>query len=173
MEKAKKIGGKIFNVYFAVGAVAMGLLAVLVLFAVIMRYFFGLNWKEVSEFNTTLFAFTTFWGMGVNVIKDEHVMIDILYDKIKPSIKRWLAVLNHVILLVVDLIFTYQGYLYTVAMGKQISQGMEIPMFFMYGIMPVCGAICAVCVLVKLFALVTADIEYFAPKNVVLTDNDA
>ena len=50
--------------------IAVALLAVLVIFAVIARYFFSLSWKQLAEFNTTLFAFTTFWGMGINVIKD-------------------------------------------------------------------------------------------------------
>ncbi len=137
-----------------------------------MRYCFTLNWKELSEFNTTLFAFSTFWGMGSNIIKDEHVMIDILYDRVKPALKRWLAVANHIIVLIVDIIFTYQGWLYTLQMGKQISMGMEIPMFFMYGIMPLCGVICAACVIVKLIMLVTADVSYFEPKNQVLTSED-
>lgn len=53
----------------------MALLAALVIFTVIARYCFSLSWKQLAEFNTTLFAFTTFWGMGINVIKDEHVMI--------------------------------------------------------------------------------------------------
>ena len=61
----------------------MALLAALVIFTVIARYCFSLSWKQLAEFNTTLFAFTTFWGMGINVIKDEHVMIDILYDGVK------------------------------------------------------------------------------------------
>lgn len=150
----------------------MGLLAVLVIFAVIARYFFALSWKQLAEFNTTLFAFTTFWGMGVNIIKDEHVMIDILYDRVKPALKRWLAIANHIIVLVVDLVFTVQGVTYVSMAGKQISMGMEIPMTFMYGIMPVCGVICAVCVVIKLVMLFTADVSYFAPKNVVLTADD-
>ena len=62
----------------------MALLAALVIFTVIARYCFSLSWKQLAEFNTTLFAFTTFWGMGINVIKDEHVMIDIIYDGVKP-----------------------------------------------------------------------------------------
>ena len=114
--------------YFVIGAVAMGLLAVLVIFAVIARYFFSLSWKSLAEFNTTLFAFTTFWGMGINVIKDEHVIIDILYDRVKPAIKRWLAVVNYLIVLAVVAVFTWQGVLYLGIAGKQISQGMEIPM---------------------------------------------
>ena len=53
----------------------MALLAALVIFTVIARYCFSLSWKQLAEFNTTLFAFTTFWGMGINVIKDEHVIV--------------------------------------------------------------------------------------------------
>ena len=91
--------------YFTIGVIAMALLAALVIFTVIARYFFSLSWKQLSEFNTTLFAFTTFWGMGINVIKDEHVMIDILYDGVKPARKRWLAIVNYLIVLAVDLVY--------------------------------------------------------------------
>lgn len=151
----------------------MGLLAVLVVFSVIARYFFSLSWKQLAEFNVTLFAFTTFWGMGINVLKNEHVIIDIFYDGVKPSIKRWLSVLNYVIVLVVDLIFTYQGVLYVGVAGKQISQGMEIPMKYMYGIMPVSGAICAICIVIKIIEFITADVSYFEPKNKALTKENA
>ena len=145
------------------------LLAVLVIFSVIARYFFSYSWKELSEFNVTLFAFTTFWGMGINVLKGEHVIIDIVYDRIRPDIKRWLTVVNYLIMLVVDVVFTWQGIKYVGVAGKQISQGMEIPMKYMYGIMPVCGAICAVCIVIKIIEFIAADVSYFAPKNQVLT----
>ncbi len=150
----------------------MALLAFLVVFTVIARYFFSLSWKEVSEFNVTLFAFTTFWGMGLNILNDEHVVIDMVYDHIKPNIKRWVAVVNYIIVLIVDLFFTYQAWKYVEMAGKQLSMGMEIPMKYMYGIMPISGAICAVCVVIKILTFITADISYFAPKNVVLTEDD-
>ena len=169
IEKLKKIGEKVSQVYFGIGVAAMGLLAVLVIFSVIARYFFSLSWKQLSEFNVTLFAFTTFWGMGINVLKGEHVIIDIVYDKVPPAIKRWLSVANYLIMLLVDLIFTWQGVKYVGVAGKQISQGMEIPMKYMYGIMPVCGAICAVCIVIKIIEFIAADVSYFAPKNLVLT----
>lgn len=165
----KKIGEKVFQVYFGIGVAAMGLLAVLVIFSVIARYFFSLSWKELSEFNVTLFAFTTFWGMGINVLKGEHVIIDIVYDRIRPDIKRWLTVVNYLIMLVVDVVFTWQGIKYVGVAGKQISQGMEIPMKYMYGIMPLSGAICALCIVIKIVEFVTADVSCFAPKNQVLT----
>ena len=108
----KKIGEKVFQVYFGIGVAAMGLLAVLVIFSVIARYFFSLRWKEL---------------------------------------------------------FIWHGIKYVGVAGKQISQGMEIPMKYMYGIMPLSGAICALCIVIKIVEFVTADVSYFAPKNQVLT----
>ena len=67
--------------------------------------------------------------------------------------------------------FVVQGFKYVAVAGKQISQGMEIPMTYMYGIMPVSGIICAVCIVLKILEFITADISYFEPKNVVLTDD--
>ena len=76
--KKKSFGKLIVDVYEGVGAVAMGLLAFLVIFTVVMRYCFSLSWKSVSEFNVLLFTFTTFWGLGLNVLKGEHVAVPLL-----------------------------------------------------------------------------------------------
>ena len=170
MNKTRRIGEWISRIYMGVGAAAMGLLAFMVIFTVIMRYCFSLSWKSVSEFNVTLFCFTTFWAMGLNVLKDEHVSINILYDKIPPAIKRWVCVLNNVIMLVVDCQFIHYSWAYTMKMGKQISQGMEIPMMYMYGIMPLCGVICALCIVVKLVLAVRAPLSAFEPKDKPLSD---
>ena len=161
----KKIGAMAEKIYFGIGAAAMGLLAVLVIFTVIMRYCFSLSWKEVSEFNVTLFAFTTFWGMGLNVLKGEHVSINMLYDRFTPAVKRWIAVFNCLIVLAVDCVFVYYSWQYTMKMGRQISQGMEIPMSFMYGIMPVCGVICVVCIIIKAIQHLRAPLSAFEPQD--------
>jgi TRAP-type C4-dicarboxylate transport system permease small subunit len=163
VKKLKEIGKKVFDIYFGIGVAALALLAVLVIFAVIMRYFFSKSWKELSEFNVTLFAFTTFWGMGINVIKNEHVVIDILYNTFKPGVKRVVNVINLIITLIVDLVFTYQGFKYVAMAGKQISMGMEIPMKYMYGIMPISGVLCAICLIIKL-------IDCFMPAEPVTAE---
>ena len=164
VQKLKKFGKGIFTVYFDIGVVALGLLAILVAFAVVMRYFFGKSWKELSEFNVTLFAFTTFWGMGVNVIKGEHVRIDILFNALSPFMKKILSIFEYAVMLIVDLVFTWQGYKYVQMAGKQISQGMEIPMKYMYGIMPLSGLLCGICILIKLIEFVAAPVSDFEKK---------
>jgi hypothetical protein len=42
----------------------------------------------------------------------------------------------------------------------------------MYGIMPVSGILCAICIVVKIIEFITADISVFAPKNKALTADD-
>ena len=170
MKKTCRIGEWVRRIYMGIGAAAMGLLAFLVIFTVIMRYCFSLSWKSLSEFNVTLFCFTTFWAMGLNVLLDEHVSINILYDRIPPAIKRWVCVFNNGVMLVVDWQFIHYSWAYTMKMGKQISQGMEIPMMYMYGIMPVCGAICALCIVIKLVEAVRAPLSAFEPKDKPLSD---
>lgn len=162
MSKPKKtVGEWIIDIYTGIGAVAMGLLAVMVIFTVICRYCFSLSWKHVSEFNVTLFAFTTFWGLGLNVLKDEHVSINMLYDALPPKVKRVVKCLSMLIMLAVDCVFTKYAWDYTLKMGTQISQGMEIPMRYMYGIMPVCGALAAVCIVYKLIEAIRAPMSAY------------
>ena len=168
----KNLADRLVDIYLGIGAAGIGLLAICVIFSVIMRYCFDLSWKQLSEFNVTLFAFTTFWSMGLCVLKDEHVMIDIFYDGVKPAVKRWLSVLNYVIVLIVVVVFTWFAWKYTMMAGVQKSMGMEIPMLYMYGIMPVCGALCAVCVVAKIVSFIKAPLEYFAPRNKALTRDD-
>lgn len=161
----KKAGDIAEKIYMGIGAAAMGLLAVMVIFSVIMRYCFSLSWKAVSEFNVTLFAFTTFWAMGLNVLKGEHVSINILYDTFKPGVKRWVTVVIYIVMLAVDCLFVYHSWGYAAKMGTQISQGMEIPMMYMYGIMPFSGVLCAFCIIVKLIETVKAPLSAFEPQD--------
>ena len=161
MNKLKKLGATVEKLYFGIGAAAMGLLAFLVIFTVIMRYCFSLSWKSVSEFNVLLFTFTTFWGLGLNVLKNEHVAVTILYDLCPPVMKKWISVFNYVVMLVVDVLFIKYGWAYALKMGKQLSMGMEIPMFYMYGLMPLCGVICALCIIIKGALAATAPVSAF------------
>ncbi|MEG2454634.1 MAG: TRAP transporter small permease [Oscillospiraceae bacterium] len=168
IETLKKVGHRVYQVYFGIVVAAMGLMASCVIFSVIARYFFSMSWKALSEFNVTLFAFTTFMGIGICILDNEHVIIDVFYDRVKPSLKRWLSVANYTIVLIVLLFFTFYAFQYTAMAGKQLSPGMEIPMYFMYGIMPIGGIISCLCTVVRIIKFIVAPLSEFAPVNVVL-----
>ena len=164
----KRLGRIVFDIYLGIGIVAMALLAIDVIFTVIMRYCFSKSWKELSEFTIVLFAFTTFWGMGINILKNEHVVIDVIYDRIKPAVKRWVAVFNYLIVLTVDGFLTWFSILYIQKAGYALSPGMGIQMIYIYGIMPVTGVICAICVIIKIIGFITAPLETFERQNIPL-----
>ena len=69
--------------------------------------------------------------------------------------------LNCVVMFVVDVLFIKYGWAYAIKMGKQLSMGMEIPMLYMYGLMPVCGVICALCIVIKCAATLAAPVSSF------------
>ncbi len=157
METARKLGQALHKAYVGIGTAAMGLLALCVIFTVIARYFFSLSWKELEEFVTTLFAFTTFWGLGVAVLENEHVVIDILYRLFKPRARRIISVFNLLVALAVTLTVCVFSFTYIAKVGSHLSPGMMIPMKYLYGIMPVCFIICAVCILIRIILLAAGD----------------
>lgn len=128
---------------------AVALIAFCVIFAVIARYFFGISFTFLEEFITTVFAFTTFWGIGICFIEDEHVTIDSLYSIFPSKFKTIVTIFNYLIVTLITIVMIKYGLSYTIKYGWQISMGMRIPMYWMYGIIPLGCFISLVCVLVK------------------------
>jgi len=133
----------------------VGLIAFCVIYAVIARYFFGISYLFLEEFITTVFAFTTFWGIGICVMEEEHVSIQSIYDKFPPKLKIFATIFNFVVMIVVDLAMIKYGYLYMQKFGHQLSMGMSIPMKYMYGIIPLGCFIALITMLVKLVEYIT------------------
>lgn len=154
MGQFDRLKKSIFTVYVNIGVIAMGILAALVFFTVVMRYCFSLSWKQLSEFIVTLFTFTTFWGIGVCILTEEHVIIDMLYNKYPPMLKKIMSIFNYSVVFVVLGFFSMYAVEYTKMAGVQISLGMEIPMYYMYGIMPICGVIAMICAVIKIIEFI-------------------
>ena len=146
-----RIGKILYRVYLGVGIAAMGIVAVCVIFAVIMRYFFSISYRQMEEFITTAFAFTTFWGIGICFIEREHVAIDSLISLLPPLIRRILLFFNYAVVLTVMVIMFYFGIQYAGKYGHQISFGMGVPMIWMYGIIPVGCFLGLICILFNLY----------------------
>lgn len=156
---------KFINIYMSIGAIMIGLLGFLVIFTVVMRYFFSLNWKQLAEFNVTLFAASTFWGMGCCILTDDHVIIDAFYDRCPIKMKRIMLQINYIIVFAVMGFFVKYSLDYVMKVGVQISLGMGIPMYYIYGIMPLTGILCMICVVVKMIVTWKKPDEFYARKN--------
>jgi len=162
MQKAAKALKKL---YMGIGIFAVGVMALCVMYAVIARYFFGVSHTFLEEFTTTAFAFTTFWGMGICILENEHVIIDTFFVLLPPRVKKYLTIFNQLVVLVILGFMLKYGYAYAMKFGKQISMGMRVPMVWMYGIIPLCSAIAAVCILVMLVKTIMAPANTFVRKD--------
>ena len=139
-----------YKLYVSIGVFAVGLIAFCVIFSVIARYFFGISFLFLEEFITTVFAFTTFWGIGICVMEDEHVAITAIYERFTPKLKVFATFFNFIVMIIVDLAMIKYGFNYMLKFGNQISMGMSIPMKYMYGIIPLGCSIALVTMVVKL-----------------------
>ena len=145
-----KAGKGLYKIYTGIGIASMGLVALCVIYAVIARYFFSVSHRQMEEFITTAFAFTTFWGIGICFIEKEHVAIDSVVNMFPPLVRKIVLLFNYAVVLIVLTVMLYFGTKYAAKYGHQISFGMRVPMAWMYGIIPAGCAIGIVCVLVNL-----------------------
>lgn len=150
MDKIKKIGTAFYKIYVAIGMLAVAVMAGCVIYAVIARYCFNISHRPLEEFITTIFAFTTFWGMGICTIEGEHVAIDSIFNTFPKKMQTVLCFFNYGVTLVVLYIMLKFGAKYAIQFGGQISFGMRVPMIWMYGIIPVGCFLCMVCVVAKI-----------------------
>lgn len=139
----------------------MALMTACVIYSVIARYFFGISHTFLEEFITTVFAFTTFWGMGICVVENEHVIIDVVHSLLPPAVKKGVTILNYLIVLLLLVVMVKYGGAYALKYGKQISMGMRVPMIWMYGLIPLSSIIAAICTLYRIVVLVLSPASAF------------
>ncbi len=119
--------------------VSVAVMALVVLFQVIMRYFFRdpLVWgDEMAKYSL---AFMTFIGASVALRRGELACMDLVVDKLPKSVQKPLAVL--VTLLNICLI-SFLLYCSINLMGQrsvltQVSPAMGVPMQYIYSCLPI------------------------------------
>lgn len=164
----QKIRDKALNVYFYFGVAILALMAILVTFAVVMRYFFDLSWLWLSEINVILFTFTTFWGMAVCIWKEEHVGIDMLYNKFSPTVRKVFAIVNYSIVfgVLVFIAIALTKYMSVVANqrspGIVFANGDHLPMVYVYMVMPVTAIVSMLVTLDKIVEFIMRPAAAFA-----------
>lgn len=148
-ENLKKTANKILDFYVSIGAGVIGLIAVIVMATVILRYFFSITFIWVEEFVTFAFIFSTFWGVGACILKNEHITIDYLYNKLTGKVRMGIGIINNVIVIFVCYIVVLNSFQWISAVGNQISDGLRINMKYVYIIMPISMIITIVCGIIK------------------------
>lgn len=80
-------------------AVVLVLMTVNVFYDVIMRYFFHNSSVGMQEMEWHLFSIVILFGVSVSLIEEEHVRVDFLYDRFKPTTRALINIYGTIFLL--------------------------------------------------------------------------
>lgn len=129
-------------------------MTVLIFWQVVCRYAFNnsLTWSE--ELGRYIFIWLTFIGLPVAMKTGSHVAIDLLLKKTSGKFHLSILTINFIATVVLAVVIFYSGIrLFAVGIG-QISSAMQLPMQYVYSIIPLSG-------LALLFFTITVYIEQY------------
>lgn len=149
------IGKRVYQIYRGAGTAAMGILAVLVIFVVVMRYCFNVSFIGLEGFITLLFAFTTFWGLGICLLEKEHIVIDALYGRLSPRSQKIVSLINTGAIFFINCAIVRYSARWIGLTGNTISTSLNIPVKYIYGVMPLGFALAAVCAVARFIGILT------------------
>ena len=122
-------------------AALMGiLLAVVVVYQVIARYLFQSSAGWAIEVSIYLAIYMTFIYTGTLIKKDNHLQIEVLFNRFSLSTKYWIRQFQLICVLIVGFLFFYYGFIYAVESGFQsISLALGVSNFWFYLSLPFIG----------------------------------
>ncbi len=114
--------------------VFMGILQILFRFIVN----FSLSWTE--ELSRYLFILMIYTGASLALKKKKHVKVELvdIYFK-KNNIKKWITIFNNFVMLYLLIAVGYAGLKISITTFEmeQLSPALGIPMYIIYGIIPI------------------------------------
>jgi C4-dicarboxylate transporter DctQ subunit len=107
---------------------------------VVMRYIFksGIAWSE--ELVREVIIVTTFLGCSTAIKIGTMIRIDALYQ-VKPKLKTPLTIFSNIVALIYSILLTVYGWKLTALQAKtgQTTVTMELPLEYLYAVLPVAG----------------------------------
>lgn len=118
------------------------LIVFLVFLQIIMRSVFktGFYWSE--EVTRFIFVFITWIGASVAAKEKRHINVSIIYD-IFPSISKYLKGIGISLSIVMSMFLAIDGLKLVIELAEknQVSPALQIPMHFIYIMIPLAGSL--------------------------------
>lgn len=108
---------------------------------VVARYALGnsLTWSE--EVGRHIFVWMTFLGAALAVRTKSHVALDMLVNHLPRKLQVAVLVLGHLVMMIFAAVLIYAG-VYMITLGShQMSAALQIPMKYIYIILPISGVL--------------------------------
>ena len=148
---------RFWQVYeFLEDIISGGLLSVgvtLIFYGVIMRYVFNDARSWVDEISQYLIIWGTLIGTSVALRNDHHIKVDMLFNVLPKKVQHIVTLFAHCVGVTFSLFIGYYGYqlvAFTHNTG-QVSTDVGIPLYLVYSILPLTGALLAFRFIIKLY----------------------
>ena len=113
----------------------------IIFFQVVARYVFSnsLSWSE--ELGRYLFVWMTFIGSAIAVRNKLHVSLDMFVHRLPHALQSFCLVISYVSMTIFTCVVIYGGYKFVLRGSNQISAAMQLPMHYVYLVLPVGGGL--------------------------------
>lgn len=118
--------------------IVMGLMCIMVIITVILRYVFNLAWVWSEEAIILSFIFTTYFGSVMCVKDKEHIDIPYFRDKASPKVGFVMDIFVCVFNICVQTGLSYVSIGWIQKTGSSVTAGLKIPYYYIYSIFPLC-----------------------------------
>lgn len=114
-----------------------GMMAVVIICAVFLRYVLGITFVWAEEVITMLFLGTTFFGAALVTKEDEHINIPIVLDAIPAKAKKVMLFSGYLISIIVILFLFFNSLVWIKKAGDLVTPGLRVPERYFYYMVPV------------------------------------
>lgn len=132
--KILKVAEDFFSGIFLLAGISISL------YAIIMRF---LNNSQywTSELYTMLIVWAIFIGFGTALRDDDHISMDVLYERLSEKVKLYVNLFGVLVGLIFSLFFTLSGFNMMLAAYSQGIKTLDLgwPVWISYTIMPIGG----------------------------------
>lgn len=120
---------KIFMKFFSVLAViAFSAMVILIFMNAVLRYVFNSGITQAEELCRYFFVWTCFMGSVVAYKENSHVSIDFLEKHLKGISRKFLMLVQDIVILLILAVVLYGGIKYTIGVSAALSPACKLPM---------------------------------------------
>jgi TRAP-type C4-dicarboxylate transport system permease small subunit len=119
----------------------VGVLTVSVFLQVLIRFVFKFPIPWTEEVSRIAFVYIIFLGATIAVREKAHINVDVVLVALPPRVAAWLRGLGTTLVAGFLLFMVWQGILFVLATGVQVTPVMQVPFRHLYLIIPSSGAI--------------------------------
>ena len=136
-----KFEEKLYIILKSITFVIMLAMVTIIFSQVVARYALGnsLSWSE--EIGRHLFVWMTFLGAALGVRNKAHVALDLLVNHLPQRLNKIVLAFGYLVMLVFSAVLIHTGMKMVTLGSHQISAALQIPMKYVYIVLPISGVL--------------------------------